>query len=211
MTETEWLACQNPRQLFGALGDQLSERKVRLFACACCRAIWDRLPDDSSRQAVAMAERFADGRATAEELGQAYRAARAVHNRLRGREDAHLALAAAETARRSFLIGGRVDATLALGQALAVYSCYPQGNLPVDLLREILGNPFRTVAVEPRWLSDELLSLAHSIEQQGEFSKMSLLADALQAANCTDPELLAHFRKRSHTRGCWALDLLLSR
>jgi hypothetical protein len=212
MTESEWLACQNPRQLFGALGDRLTERKVRLFACACCRVIWDRLPDDGSRQAVAMAERFSEGTGTSSDLAQAYRAARSVHDRLRGQEDAHLALAAAETARPNFLIGGRVDAPLALGQALAVYSCYPQGNVPADLLREIFGNPFRTVTVESRWLTEEVRALAQSIAEQGDFTKMSRLAEALQAANCTDRELLAHCRqRRSHARGCWALDVLLGR
>jgi hypothetical protein len=159
-----------------------------------------------------MAEQFAEARATGAELGQAYRAARAVHDRLRGQEDAHLALAAAETARPSFLIGGRVDATLALGQALAVYSCYPQGNLPADLLREIFGNPFHPVALAAPWLSEDVLNLARVIDEQSDFPRMPRLADALQAADCTAPDLLAHCRqKRSHVRGCWALDLILNR
>jgi hypothetical protein len=212
MTESEWLTCQTPRQLFGALGELATERKVRLFACACCRVIWDRLPDDRSRQAVAAAERFAEGQTTATELALAYRAARAVHDRLRDREESHLALAAAETARSSFLIGSRVDPTLALGQALAVYSCYPAGNLPADLVREIFGNPFRSVALDTTWLTEKVQALVLEMAEQADFKKMPLLADALQAAKCDQAELLAHCRQRKpHARGCWAVDILLSR
>lgn len=210
MTEAEWLACQTPRQLFGAFGDPLTERKVRLFACACCRVVWDRLPDDASRQAVAAAERFADGQATAAELGQAHRAARFVHDRLRDREDSHLALAAAESARSTFLIGSRVDASLALGQVLAVYACYPQGNLPADLVRDIFGNPFRPVTINPDWLSDDVLALTGAMNERGDYSRMPRLADALARAGCDEATLLGHCRQRSpHARGCWVIDRLL--
>jgi hypothetical protein len=39
-----------------------------------------------------------------------------------------------------------------------------------------------------------------------------VLADAFEAAGCTDAELLGHLRgPGAHVRGCWALDLILSK
>jgi hypothetical protein len=49
-----------------------SQRKLRLVACACCRFAWEHLPDDRARAAVEAAERFAEGRASADQLRQAY-------------------------------------------------------------------------------------------------------------------------------------------
>jgi hypothetical protein len=100
MTEAEWLAGGDPRLMLELLHgndrfeetgdddeprpmpelvhDTFSERKLRLYAVACCRRDWDSLTDERSREAVEMGEWFADGRATREEVGRAREAASAV-------------------------------------------------------------------------------------------------------------------------------------
>jgi hypothetical protein len=42
--------------------------------------------------------------------------------------------------------------------------------------------------------------------------RLAVLADALEEAGCTNPELLGHLRGPGpHVRGCWALDLVLAK
>jgi hypothetical protein len=60
MTEAEWLASKDPEKMLLAIRDSVSERKMRLFALACCRRIWDRITDPRCRAAVEFAERFVE-------------------------------------------------------------------------------------------------------------------------------------------------------
>src|SRR5262249_47182682 len=76
MTEQEWRECDDPQTMLEFLRGKASDRKLRLFACACCRRVWHLLPDDRSRQAVEGAGRLADGAGTEKALAAVMNAAR---------------------------------------------------------------------------------------------------------------------------------------
>jgi hypothetical protein len=76
VTEAEWLACASPyKMLHGPLQGRASARKLRLWACACARRVWRLMPDERSRRAIEVAERYADGAATRGELREVREAA----------------------------------------------------------------------------------------------------------------------------------------
>jgi hypothetical protein len=87
MTEAEWLACTNPQPMLEFLRRKASDRKVRLFAVACCRRVWSSLEHEEFRDAVRKAELFADDLVDRDEMLQAYEKARAIFAKLHGKDN----------------------------------------------------------------------------------------------------------------------------
>jgi hypothetical protein len=79
------------------------------------------------------------------------------------------------------------------------------------LIREIYGNPFRSVIFSSEWRTGTAVSLARQMYESRDFSAMPILADALQDAGCDNDDILAHCREANatHVRGCWVVDLVL--
>ena len=83
--QTAWATCPRSDWMIWALHriDFKDERKFRLCACQCVRetpladgrTLWDLLTDERSRNAVEVAERFAEGKATDDERSAAIAAA----------------------------------------------------------------------------------------------------------------------------------------
>lgn len=80
------------------------------------------------------------------------------------------------------------------------------------LLRDIVGNPFRKPNFEPEWRTGTVVALAQRMYVEKRFDWLPVLADALQEAGCDEQQLLGHcLSSGQHTRGCWAIDLVLGR
>jgi hypothetical protein len=85
-------------------------------------------------------------------------------------------------------------------------------NVQSTLLRCLFGNPFRSNAIDPRWLTSTVVDLATAIYDQRVFDRMLILADVLADAGCDNAEMLAHCRSDGpHVKGCWVVDLLLGK
>jgi hypothetical protein len=92
-----------------------------------------------------------------------------------------------------------------------------------DLLRDLLGNPFRPSPPLPpavlAWHDGIVVRLAQAIYDVRDMpagtldaGRLGVLADALLDAGCEDEELVRHLRQpRPHVRGCWAVDAILGR
>src|SRR5512145_157244 len=87
MTEAQWLACTNPQPMLEFLRRKVSDRKVRLFAVACCRRVWSSLEHQEFCDAVRRAESFADGLADRAEMLQAHEKACAIFGKLHGKDN----------------------------------------------------------------------------------------------------------------------------
>jgi hypothetical protein len=194
-TEADWLTTEDAKSMAAWLTSEEnvsvrpSDRKLRLIACACLRTIWSYL-NDKNRVYVEWQLDYPD-------LAPGRRAV------LRGskwaenlRNPASHVVSIIDVTRK-----GRLSGDVGLPSARQA-----------ELLREIVGNPFRPVAVLPGWLSADALRLATYSHVHRAFEQLPIVADALEDAGCTDESILAHLRSPGpHVRGCWALDLILGK
>ncbi len=153
MTEAEWLACENPTKMLRFLRGKASERKLRLFAVARCRNVWESLSDERSRDAVEVAERFVDGQATQMERRSAQVAANAAVAALYPAHEDYAASAAAIAVSEDASAGINADAA-----AFTTAEAADTDDDPADetmwvaerlrqaaFLLDIFGNPIRPV------------------------------------------------------------------
>ncbi len=211
MTEAEWLDCSSPgTMLRRRRGQRMSTRKLRLLACACCRRPWRRM-SAAGRNAVAVAERYADGEATPAEL-EAARPSFVLKGNLAD-NSTHYA-AAPNRIFRSWVTSALTYAAW----AVAVRGPRHEAELAAQcrLIRDVFGpTPFRAVAVAPAvlaWQGGTVLRMAQAIYDERAFDRLPILADALEEAGCADADVLSHCRGPGpHVRGCWVIDLLLGK
>lgn len=225
MTEEEWLACTDPRRMLEFLGRRASERKLRLFGCACCRRIRHLFTDQPRRDAVERAEAYADGCVTADELHQASLSATGVYQ---GGGVSHIDGAIIDVCYHHPWGESAIAHTIALldNAASAAAGGPPWDDAwlrtrnreykhQVELLRDIFGGVFYTKTLfrpnllDPSWLTSTVTSLANEMYDSRDFAPMPILGDALEDAGCDEADILDHCRHCGpHVRGCWILDLL---
>jgi hypothetical protein len=226
MTEADWLACTDPRPMLEFLHGKASDRKLRLFACACCRRLWSHLMDERSRNAVQVAERVADGLATEEDRNQASGDAQAAWDAslksasppIDSPETQAAVRAAIETGRfwvwdLEVAAGAICDvlhksayvASVDVAEACASFISQTAGKqvasvectLQASMLRCVLRNPFHTLPLDAAWLTPTVISLAQAVYAERNLPEGTL-----------DPAQLAVLSDALEEAGCDNADIL---
>ena len=239
MTEAEWESSEDPAALLRHLDviyepgivsepgfrpkPKISDRKMRLFACACCRHIWEWLAPNYSKRIIDAAEGFADGAAPWSAVSDS--------GRKSGPGVECLRMPEADA-------GARAAAALAAQHYPAVLPAY------AALLRGIAGNPFMVVERRHRhgsgdgsvisarkrnpapgerlmvlaewWLTDDVRRLARAAYDERlpdgtlDPARLLVLADALEEAGCAGDicqeckgEGKTHWRARDDEEDRW--------
>jgi hypothetical protein len=242
MTEEQWLACTEPYRMLDYLEGKATDRDLMLFSVACLRRIWHLLTDGRSRKVVEVTEQFVDGGASEEEACRAYDAFVAAHQSDELKDGAGGATREAVECVAHAGTGAAIQAASETAQAVGFVAARSLGIAPTDgwspagmetwisaekaegaaqavLLRDILGNPYRPVALDPTHLTPEVRALAEAAYQERELprgtldpARLAVLADCLEEAGCRDDQILGHLRGAGpHVRGCFVVDLLLGR
>jgi hypothetical protein len=180
MTEQDWLACTDPEPMLEFLRGKTTDRKQRLFACACCRhtgllldAEWQRMVDNRhpsraevewqkveatlARRAVEMAEKFADGLGHLVAL-QALDSSPGIEEMegcyADGSDSAWAAKASAYRARWcANYCSPRSYPPGASFRSASKSDHDREQSAQCHLLRDIIGNPFRPAALDPAVLA----------------------------------------------------------
>jgi hypothetical protein len=249
MTEREWQVCGNPEQMLAfLLGSDASgwprivawftgkaggtgvpqscatERKMRLFACACLYPLRELLKDPRSEAAIEVSERFAERQATSNELTEAG-------------NDAWLAVeslqpTAIELASPGFALGSTManvwplaaraaadvtnlfasEAAVAVqgsverasmewagkGPSIAEVAAVTGAAARAHLLRDIIGPlPFREVRLDPGTRTETVRNLAYTIYKERDATTGRLDTSRLA--------VLAHALEEA---GCTNIDVL---
>ncbi|MCE9562012.1 MAG: hypothetical protein K8U57_08150 [Planctomycetes bacterium] len=223
MTEQQWLKSGNAEAMNDFYAQRHTERKARLLMLASCQRHPEHLEHPSIRGMVdLLIAHYADPRKPDVPFGgkPIVAAYRKLERYAFSTEDLRRGVAFGMVAAAE-----PVSAMKRLEEDFRylVYSCLhdvafgvtanakKESKLQAGLVREVLGNPFRSVTVEPPWLTDTVVLLARQIYETEDFSLMPILGDALQDAGCENVDVLEHCRDESlpHVRGCWVLDLIL--
>jgi len=201
-----------------------SDRKLRLFAVACCRKIYHFVPT-RTQQTIEVTEQFVEGCVMRDALIRARRQG-AVSHALPPEEG--------PDTRESRLVTVNTAAALAHADSYVWFSAatdsdqgrsrayaspverreftladgtwewarhgtrFVAGTVQAALLRDIAGVlPFRSLTADSSWLAwnnGTVPNLAQAIYTGRAFDRMPILADALEDAGCTNQDILNHCR-----------------
>jgi len=211
MTADEWDNESTPSLLCDQLPDRpVFARERRLLLTACVRVLLQgsRKP---LMELIDVAEDLADGATAHEQRREAIRGLTTTRSVTRvGLGTQTLALALQKDVSQAnirALVNGLEDLLLTPERVLLSME------MLCDLLRDIFGNPFRSIRIDASWRTPTTIAIATQMYESRDFRPMLILADALEDAGCENAEILDHCRhpEGMHARGCWVADAVLGK
>ncbi len=206
MTESEWLTSTDPVAMLWHLSpdsqlerSQVSDRKLRLFACACLASL-GRLRPDREQWGEDGIDRNPDADGP---MGRPMTAF-----------DWAMQWAQQDKTQRE-------EGKVGLLRAAILRDIVGNPFRPMSITKEVIECHWLGELTVSR--------MAKAIYDSRHFEDMPILADALEDAGCSNADILAHCRKVAmdrqewqaagepestavtHVRGCWVLDLILGR
>jgi hypothetical protein len=169
-----------------------------------------------------MAEAFADGQTTQEELAAALMQAQAVIQGDVGSTRTNARRGAAWCANTTMDALG-IARSVAWGAAYARPRAKGAERIAqAHLLRDVFDNPFQPVSIPSDWLTSSkhtVVKLAQAAYAERNLpsglldsARLAVLADALEEVGCPEVNIVAHCRiPGTHVRGCWAVDSILAK
>jgi hypothetical protein len=198
MSEAEWNTSTDPTPMLELLQGKASDRKLRLLLVACCYLEYRK--SKTGIPAFDIVERFADGQATLNDVRTHWLTPGSVNQFAWPERPLEWAASFVTQCPRS-------EEDVEEDQ-----EGYPPAIELPPIFRDIFGNPFRPVTINPAWRTSNVTALAQSIYADRAFNRMPILADALEDAGCDNADILNHCRQPGeHVRGCWVVDLLLGK
>ena len=207
MTEDIWTSASHPDVLLDWLNNQPgNDRKLRLFCHACCCRIMPANPNAAYLHALRSIEDLADGSVSDDALRRIGEEIMIVH------DDLDRIYAFAISLRIPWDAVSRRDSLREVVRAGVLFRGPDEPIKQCFLIREIVGNPFRPIDIDPNWRTTAVLDLAQTIYNEWMLERIPILVDALMDAGCNDQAILGHFSQPApHVKGCWALDRLLGK
>jgi hypothetical protein len=220
MTESEWLESSSPdKMLWHLRGPEplctplITRRQLLLFTLACCRRVTQDLSDHRSIAAMDTFERWIEGQASDIDLNNAHAQAtvaaeQAWANFRRDYPDyVPQALTQFPNDPWASAVGVTFVASLCRGHKAWMAALGSSRNIrrraeraagdqerriQADLMRDIVGNPFRPITLGMNWLTPDVRCLAQAVYAEKTFQRMPELGAVLRASGCFSPQILGH-------------------
>lgn len=198
MTESQWLVCSDPEQMFKLIGDRDSVRQSRsLLREILLPLVLRDCDDEQARWVRKEIDLWVDDQ-------QRCKFPKVLSDRI------GLNWPKPDGCRKEW---EPQDPDRCLARRLSLRLDDEVKSQVCSVLRDLFGTLlFRSITLDHFWLTSDVVALAETIYQDRQFDRLPILAGTLQHAGCNNDEILSHLKGPGpHFRGCWVIDLLTNR